>query len=140
MRLTTGSITTALLAVLKTGDHVLVCDNAYRPTRLFCDGMLKRYGIDARGFRSKSWDEFIHHPIDIVITVCDNAADEVCPIFPGKQMKAHWSAPDPGHIHGAEHEIETGFDAVFRLLEQRVQALVALPEITEEKLQEIALR
>lgn len=99
---------------------------------------LRRHGIDAEGFRSKSWDEFTRQqPIDIVITVCDNAAGEVCPIFPGKQMKAHWGVPDPAHIQGSPQEIEAGFDTVFHMLEKRVKALVALPEVTENALQEI---
>lgn len=95
---------------------------------------LRRHGIDAEGFRSKSWDEFTGQPVDIVITVCDNAAGEVCPVFPGKQIKAHWGVPDPAHIQGLPQEIENGFDAVFRMLEKRVKALVALPEVTEESL------
>lgn len=99
---------------------------------------LKRHGIHASGFHSKSWDEFSRQPIDIVITVCDNAAGEVCPIFPGKQIKAHWGVPDPAHIYGAPQEIEAGFDYVFRILETRVKALVALPHPTAESLQKIA--
>lgn len=99
---------------------------------------LQRHGMDASGFRSKSWDEFTCQRIDIVITVCDNAADEVCPVFPGMQMKAHWGVPDPGHMNGAQQEIEAGFEHVFLLLEKRIKALIALPRPTAESLQKIA--
>lgn len=85
-------------------------------------------GISAEGFRSKSWDEFVGQPLDIVITVCDNAAGEVCPLFIGAPVKAHWGVPDPAHFKGTAAEIGAEFQRVFEQLAARVKALVALPE------------
>lgn len=88
---------------------------------------LERHGIPAAGYRSKSWDEFSETPLNLVITVCDNAAGETCPIFFGAPLKAHWGAPDPAHAQGTEAEIHTEFDRVFLLLKQRIEAFLALP-------------
>jgi arsenate reductase len=89
---------------------------------------LQRHGIQSLGYESKSWDVFKNLvDLDIVITVCDNAAGEICPIFPGAPVKAHWGAPDPAHFQGTPAEIEAEFDRVFGILERRVQALAALP-------------
>ena len=63
---------------------------------------LKARGIPTTGYRSKSWDEFIDQKIDIAITVCDAAAGESCPLFPGKPVKAHWGVPDPAKFQGSE--------------------------------------
>lgn len=87
---------------------------------------LKRHGMKAQGYRSKSWDEFKDRQLDVIITVCDNAAGEVCPIFPGGPVKAHWGVPDPAHFEGTPAEIEAEFDRIFRMLEARVKALLAL--------------
>jgi arsenate reductase len=96
--------------------------------------MLKRHGMSAFGYESKSWDVFKNlHELDIVITVCDNAAGEVCPIFPGAPVKAHWGAPDPAHFEGTPEAVESEFDRVFAILERRVKALVALPVETMDK-------
>lgn len=89
---------------------------------------LKRHGISDQGYRSKSWDEFKDQHIDIVITVCDNAAEETCPVFFGSPIKAHWGVPDPAHFEGSQAEIEAEFDRVFLMLKKRVKALLALPE------------
>jgi len=88
---------------------------------------LTRHGINALGFESKSWDAFKSLPLDIVITVCDNAAGETCPIFPGDPAKVHWGVPDPAHYQGTQAEIEAEFDRIFGILEKRVKALLALP-------------
>lgn len=88
---------------------------------------LKRHGISGQGYRSKSWDEFKDQPIDILITVCDNAAGEACPIFPGKPIKAHWGVPDPAHFHGTTTEVEAEFDRVFFMLEHRAKAFLRMP-------------
>ena len=89
-----------------------------------------------KGYRSKSWDEFTDQPIDILITVCDNAAGEVCPIFPGKPIKTHWGVPDPAHYQGTPAEIEAEFDRIFTMLEKRVKAFLRLPfdKMTQEEL------
>jgi len=101
---------------------------------------LQRHGMSSLGYESKSWDVFRDLvDLDIVITVCDNAAGEVCPVFPGHPIKSHWGAPDPAHFHGTPAEIEAEFDRVFGILERRIKALAALPvdAITAEELRGI---
>lgn len=89
---------------------------------------LQRHKIPSSGFESKSWDAFIDKvELHIVITVCGNAASEVCPIFPGSPVKTHWGVPDPAHFKGTQLEIEAEFDRVYGMLERRVKALLALP-------------
>lgn len=90
---------------------------------------LERHAIPSLGFESKSWDVFkdVRMELNVVITVCDNAVNETCPIFPGAPVKAHWGTPDPAHFKGTSQEIEAEFDRVFAILERRVKALVALP-------------
>lgn len=99
---------------------------------------LEKQGIAAEGSRSKSWDEFADEKIDIVITVCDNAAGESCPLFPGNWVKAHWGVPDPAKFEGSEKEIAEEFLRVFHVLERRIQMLIHLPVeiMSEEKLKE----
>ncbi|MFA6230026.1 MAG: arsenate reductase ArsC [Rhodanobacter sp.] len=80
--------------------------------------------------RSKSWDEFAQPnspPIDIVITVCDNAAGEVCPIWPDHPLTAHWGVPDPAAAEGSEGERRRVFESVAMMLRQRIDLLLALP-------------
>ena len=89
---------------------------------------LKANGISTEGFRSKSWDEFTGQPLDVVITVCDNAAGEVCPLFMGAPVKAHWGVPDPAHFKGTEAEISTEFQRVFDILAVRAKAMIMLPD------------
>ena len=85
---------------------------------------LKRHGIDPAQPRSKSWDEFAEEPFDLVITVCDQAAGESCPRFPGTPKKLHWSTPDPAKATGSVAEIDTAFDKVFFMLKNRVEELM----------------
>jgi arsenate reductase len=98
---------------------------------------LKRHGIVLPAPRSKSWDEFSSKKIDIVITVCDNAAGEVCPVFFGNYLKAHWGVVDPAHFKGSDEEINAEFERVYQILERRITALLELPEITQEALKKI---
>lgn len=86
---------------------------------------LKRHGIDPGQPYSKSWNEFAAQPFDLVITVCDQAAGESCPIFSGKPIKLHWSTPDPGRVVGSEADTDAAFDRVFFLLKERIEKLVA---------------
>ena len=90
-------------------------------------GTLEKQGIATEGFSSKSWNEFADEKIDIVITVCDNAAGESCPLFLGKWVKAHWGVPDPAKFEGSEQEIADEFLRVFHVLERRIQMLIHLP-------------
>jgi arsenate reductase (thioredoxin) len=92
--------------------------------------LLERKGVNARRFSSKSWDEFTgpNAPaIDLAITVCGNAAGEVCPIFTGAPLKAHWGLPDPADVAGDTAQIDAAFERTWRYLEMRVRALLELP-------------
>ncbi len=82
---------------------------------------LKRHGIDFRQPRSKSWNEFSDTTFDLVITVCDQAVGEICPIFPGQPKKLHWSTPDPAKATGTEDEINIVFDDAFNFLKNRIE-------------------
>ena len=84
---------------------------------------LKRHGINPGQPRSKSWNDFAQQSFDLVITVCDQAAGESCPLFPGKPKKLHWSTPDPAKAMGSEAEIDAAFDQAFLMLKNRVEDL-----------------
>jgi arsenate reductase len=82
------------------------------------------------GLRSKSWDEFAKPgapALDFVFTVCDNAANEVCPVWPGQPISAHWGVPDPAAVHGTQAEVERAFRDAFLTLERRIGLLLSLP-------------
>jgi arsenate reductase len=96
---------------------------------------LKSKGIETEGYRSKSWDELADKHIDIVITVCDSAAGESCPVFPGKPVKAHWGVPDPAKFVGTEAEIKAAFKRVCNMLEKRIHKLLELPIEKMEKVE-----
>jgi arsenate reductase len=85
---------------------------------------LQRHSIDPGEPRSKSWDEFVEEPFDLVITVCDQAAGESCPLFPGTPKKLHWSTPDPAKFIESEAEIDAAFDEAFLALKNRVEELM----------------
>jgi arsenate reductase len=91
--------------------------------------LLKRLDFDVSQFRSKPWDEFARPnspPLDFVITVCDSAAGEVCPIWPGQPMSAHWSMPDPAAVEGPPTEIALAFAETYRMLNNRISAFANL--------------
>ncbi|MET0213794.1 MAG: arsenate reductase ArsC, partial [Vicinamibacterales bacterium] len=90
---------------------------------------LQRHHIDSDGLRSKSWDEFAQPSapdLDFVITVCDKAAGEVCPIWPGRPVTAHWGLPDPAAVEGADERL-MAFRETLRALENRIKPFVSLP-------------
>jgi arsenate reductase len=92
--------------------------------------LLNSLGYDTRGLRSKSWNEFAKpgaEPIDFVFTVCDNAAGEACPIWPGKPTTAHWGIADPAAAQGSEAEVALAFTEAYRMLSRRIELFVALP-------------
>ena len=94
-------------------------------------------GISAAGLRSKSWDEFSSSgapDLDFVFTVCDNAAREQCPYWPGQPMTAHWGIPDPATVKGAPEEIARAFRDAFVILDRRVGLFLSLPLATLEDL------
>lgn len=82
---------------------------------------LERHGINSGAPRSKSWDEFANQNFDLVITVCDQAARESCPIFLDGYEKKHWSTPDPAKAVGKEEEIDRAFDDVFQMIKDRIE-------------------
>ena len=92
--------------------------------------LLKKLNYPTDGLRSKSWDEFTGPDapdFDFVFTVCDNAANEVCPVWPGQPMTAHWGVPDPAAATGTEAERRLAFAEAYRLLNNRISTFVSLP-------------
>ena len=93
--------------------------------------------LSTEGLRSKSWDEFAKPgapQMNFVFTVCDNAAKEMCPIWPGQPMTAHWGVPDPATVTGTPEEIERAFRDAFMILERRISLLLCLPLSSLDKL------
>src|SRR5271154_2994354 len=91
---------------------------------------LELAGVPTEGLRSKSWDEFAAPgapPIHFIFTVCDNAANEVCPIWPGHPMTAHWGIPDPASVQGTTEEIARAFHDAFCTLDRRIELFLSLP-------------
>lgn len=91
---------------------------------------IERAHLFASGLHSKSWDEFAQPDapqMDFVFTVCDNAAKEVCPLWPGQPMTAHWGIPDPAGVTGPPEEIERAFREAFMMLDRRISLFLALP-------------
>jgi arsenate reductase len=92
--------------------------------------LLKRLNYDVSAFRSKSWDEFAKPdspPLDFVFTVCDNAAGEVCPAWPGQPMTAHWGVPDPAAATGSSVDIAQAFARAYGALQNRIAIFTNLP-------------
>lgn len=99
--------------------------------------LLKKLNYVADDLRSKSWEEFggpDAPKLDFVFTVCDNAAQEVCPIWPGQPMTAHWGLPDPAAVEGTDAEQALAFDETYRMLFQRITIFVNLPLASLNKL------
>jgi arsenate reductase (thioredoxin) len=91
---------------------------------------IERAHLFASGLRSKSWEEFAQPgapEMNFVFTVCDNAAKEVCPVWPGQPMTAHWNIPDPAAVTGSPEEIERAYREAFMMLDRRISLLLALP-------------
>jgi arsenate reductase (thioredoxin) len=92
--------------------------------------VLRSLDYDVSGFRSKSWDEFAGADapqFDFVFTVCDNAAGEACPAWPGQPMTAHWGIPDPAAVDGSDAEVHAAFFDAYRMLFNRISLFTALP-------------
>lgn len=99
--------------------------------------MLKQLNYDTAPLRSKSWEEFTAPgapDLDFVFTVCDNAANEVCPVWPGQPVSAHWGLPDPSAADGTESERRVAFADTHRMLYQRISIFVSLPLASLDKL------
>jgi len=107
---------------------------AVRPEAL---RQLEMARIPVEGLRSKSWDEFAlpgAPKLDFVFTVCDNAANEVCPVWPGQPMTAHWGVPDPAAVEGSATQIEKAFREAFFILERRITLFLLLPFASLDRL------
>lgn len=99
--------------------------------------MIQAARLPIEGLRSKGWDEFAKPgapELNFVFTVCDNAAKEVCPVWPGQPMTAHWAVPDPASVAGSEEQIERAFRDAFTVLERRISLLLCLPLESLDKL------
>ncbi|WEJ56883.1 arsenate reductase ArsC [Devosia sp. FJ2-5-3] len=98
---------------------------------------LRRAGISIEGLRSKAWDEFAAPEapkMDFVFTVCDNAAGETCPVWPGQPVTAHWGIEDPAAVEGPDFEKEAAFDDALRYLRNRIAAFMSLPLETIDRM------
>jgi protein-tyrosine-phosphatase len=99
--------------------------------------LLKHMKLPTDGLRSKAWDEFAApgaEPLDFVFTVCDNAAGEVCPYWPGQPMTAHWGVPDPAAVEGTDTEKWMVFRQAFQVLENRIKIFTGLPLETLDRI------
>lgn len=95
--------------------------------------LLKRMDLPTENLRSKSWDEYAAPgapPLDFIFTVCDNAANEACPYWPGHPVTAHWGVPDPAAVQGTPEEIARAFRQAFAVLQRRIRLFLALPHET----------
>jgi arsenate reductase len=96
----------------------------------FALDFLRTAGLPTQGYRSKAWDEFANPgspPMDFIITVCDNAAGEVCPVWPGRPISAHWSVADPAAVEGSDDDKRAAFRDAAATLRQRIERMVELP-------------
>jgi len=96
----------------------------------FAIAMLKEVGLGTEGLRSKSWDEFAAAgapKMDFIFTVCDQAAGEVCPVWPGQPVTAHWGMPDPAAVEGSDGAKMQAFRDTYRMLKNRIDIFAALP-------------
>ena len=99
---------------------------------------LQKHGLPVEGYKSQSWNEFSDQPMDIVITVCDNAAGETCPVYLDNAVRAHWGLADPAHIKGTDDEVHAAFEKTYQAMERRINKMLALPleELSEQELAE----
>jgi arsenate reductase len=91
---------------------------------------LENASLPTAGLRSKSWEEFAEPgapTLDFVFTVCDNAAKEVCPVWPGQPISAHWGVPDPAAVRGTPEEVKRAFREAFLMLDRRIALFLSLP-------------
>ena len=105
--------------------------------RLEAIAQLESAHLPTDGLRSKSWDEFAKPEapqLDFVFTVCDNAAKEVCPFWPGQPQTAHWGVPDPAVVRGTEDEIKRAYRGAFMTLERRISLFLCLPLASIDKM------
>jgi arsenate reductase len=117
----------------KSGPHFTAYSAGSQPAGLVREealAQMRRAGLPTDGFRSKSWDEFAGPAaphLSFVFTVCDHAAKESCPIWPGQPMTAHWGVPDPAAVEGSAAEVERAYGTAFSALDRRISLFLALP-------------
>jgi arsenate reductase len=117
----------------KGGPHFTAYSAGSQPAGLVREealAQMRRAGLPTDGFRSKSWDEFTGPAaphLSFVFTVCDHAAKESCPIWPGQPMTAHWGVPDPAAVDGSAAEVERAYGTAFSALDRRISLFLALP-------------
>ena len=127
------SILAEALLRAEGGDRFRSYSAGSRPTgrvNPFALELLERNRLPSQGLRSKSWDEFAAKEaprLDFIFTVCDNAAGEVCPVWPGQPMTAHWGVPDPAAVEGSDEDKRKAFAGASRTLLNRIRAFVSLP-------------
>jgi arsenate reductase len=120
----------ALVTAYSAGSHP---SGAVRPEAL---KRLEIAGIPTQNLRSKSWDEFAKPDapkLDFIFTVCDNAAKEVCPIWPGHPMTAHWGVADPAAVEGSPQEVARAFSNAFSIITRRIDLFLSLPIDSTDK-------
>jgi arsenate reductase len=118
------SIMAEALINARRGDRYRAVSAGSRPTGRVHPGALatlRRHGIDPGIPRSESWDAYATQAFDYVVTVCDNAANEPCPAFPGRAERLHWSTPDPAAATGTDAEVEAAFEDAFHRLAARIE-------------------
>ncbi len=135
--LCTGNSARSIIAeaILSTlgGNRFTACSAGSHPVGRVHPAALKtleKHGLRSRGLASKSWDVFAGEnaqAVDVVITVCDDAAGETCPAWPGRPLTAHWSIADPARVTGSPDAISEAFESAYRELDARVRKLLELP-------------
>lgn len=127
------SIMAEALATIESGGRLVGYSAGSHPTgrvNPFAAELVEALGYPRSRLNSKNWDEFATPgapAMDFIITVCDNAAGEVCPVWPGKPVTAHWGFPDPAAVEGSDDEKRAAFKQVFHGISNRVKALLSLP-------------
>lgn len=127
------SIMAEALATTESGGRLVGYSAGSHPggtVNPFAIEMIRPLGYPVEKLRSKNWDEFAAPgapKMDFIVTVCDNAAGEVCPVWPGQPMMAHWGFPDPAAVTGSDEEKRRAFRSVFHGIRGRLQTLLALP-------------
>ena len=117
----------------KSGQHFTAYSAGSQPAGAVREEALeqiKRAGLPAGGLRSKSWDEFTRPAapqLNFVFTVCDHAAKEPCPFWPGQPMTAHWGVPDPASVRGSADEVQRAYITAFSALDRRISLFLSLP-------------
>jgi len=142
--LCTGNSARSIMAesILKSvgGDRFNAYSAGSRPTgsvNPLALELLRASRMPVEGLASKSWEQFAESgapPLDFVITVCDNAAGEVCPVWPGQPMTTHWGVPDPAAVRGTPDAMRKAFSDASRLLRNRIRIFASLPLATLDKL------